>query len=508
GAYQISALGTVLTALYAAGGVTDDGSARHVELRRGGVVVDSLDLYDYLLRGDVRGDLRLETGDVVFVPVRRSRVEVAGAVVRPALYETRAGETLADVLDAAGGLRPDADLKAITVFRFLPAAQRGPGPAPRAALSVPLVAGARGDTGAGISMPDMELRDGDSVVVHAAPGLDQALNVGIAGTVRRPGRYPWAAGMTLRDLVALAGGPVIGADLRSAEVARMPRDRSGGVLADTLRVPMDSSYLVDRMADGSYAAPPGPAFASPGTTPEFLLAPFDEVLLLRQPEFEFQRSVTILGEVRLPGTYSLTRRDARVSDLVARAGGLVEGAYPEGARFFRLFEYSGLGDAGRRAPRTSDTALGVVLPQNRDQVNVNLATALTTPGSPADIVLQPGDSVFVPEYLPTVRVWGAVVAPTSVQYVTGKDAMYYLQNAGGFAENGDKGRTVVRQANGSARTRSKFLFWSSWPKPGPGAEVFVPTKTPKPDGMNWVPILAALASIIASTASIVIAARP
>jgi protein involved in polysaccharide export with SLBB domain len=501
-AYQISALGTVLTALYAAGGVTEDGSVRRIQIRRGGAVVDSLDLYDYLLRGDARGDTRLETGDVVFVPVRGSRVDVTGAVVRPAIYEIRTGETVADVIAAAGGLRPDADLTAITVHRFLPAGERGPGTVSRVALTVPLAPG--GDSGLGVTFPDVEVRDGDSIRVHRAPALEQSLSVSIAGTVRRPGRYPWAPAMTLRDLVQLAGGPTVGADLRSAEVARMPQERSGGILADTLHVPMDSSYLTDRLEDGSYAAPPGPPFLPPGAAPEFVLEPFDEVLLLRQPNFEFQRSVTVLGEVLFPGTYALTRKDTHLSELIARAGGLQDAAYPSGARFYRLFEYSGLGDAARRERIAADSTLAAALPQNRDQVNVSLADALARPGSQADIILQPGDSLFVPEYLPTVRVSGAVVAPTSVQYVAGRNAMYYIENAGGFAERGDQGRTVVRQANGSARTRSKFLFWSSWPEPGPGAEVFVPAKAPK-EPANWLPVLAAVASILASTASVVIA---
>jgi protein involved in polysaccharide export with SLBB domain len=510
GAYQLSALGTVLTALYAAGGVTEDGSVRHIEIRRNGALVDSLDLYDYLLRGDARGDVRLETGDVVFVPVRGPRVEVTGAVVRPAIYEARGGETLASVVAAAGGLRPDADLRALTVYRYLPAAERGPGPAPRAALRIALtpqeaVDGAR--SGDGVVIPDIDLRDGDSIHVHQATPLDQALSVRVSGMVRRAGRYPWTAQMTLKELVLLAGGPTIGADLRTAEVARMPQERESGTLADTLRVPLDSSYLVERGPDGTYAAPPGPAFAPPGTAPDFALEPFDEVLILQQPRFEFQRSVSVLGEVLLPGTYTLTSKDNRLSDLVERAGGFLSSAYPEGARFYRLFEYSGLGDAaGHRM--VIDATLPTSLVENRDQVNVNLADALAAPGSAADMVLQPGDSLFVPEYLPTVRVSGAVVAPASVQFVAGKDAMYYLQNAGGFAESADPGRTVIRQANGSARTRSKFLFWSSWPDPGPGAEVFVPAKTPKPAGQNWLPILAAVASIIASTASIVIAASP
>jgi protein involved in polysaccharide export with SLBB domain len=508
GAYQISALGTALTALYAAGGVTEDGSVRRVEVRRGGQVLDSLDLYDYLLRGDVRGDVRLETGDVVFVPVHATRVEVSGAVVRPAIYEVVAGETVADVIAAAGGLNPQADRRTLTVHRYLPAAERGPGPAPRAAISIALVARPMGEPGSDsdVVIPDFPLRDGDSVVVHAVPPLSQTFSVGIAGMVERPGRFPWRPGMTLRDLVVLAGGPTVGADLRAVEVARMPASRAGGVLADTLRVPMDSSYLAGWQSNGSYAAPPGPPFPAAGAATEFPLEPYDEVLVLKQPEFEFQRSVTILGEVRFPGTYALTRKDTHLSDLVARAGGLLRGAYPEGARFYRLFENTRLGgEAARRRRIVPDSLLPIELLKDRDQVNVSLPAALARPRSPADMVLQPGDSLFVPEYLPTVRVSGAVIAPASVEHVAGKNAMYYVQNAGGFAENADEGRTVVRQANGSARTRGHFLFWSSWPEPGPGAEVFVPAKTPKVGGPSWLAILATAASMLASTASVVIA---
>jgi protein involved in polysaccharide export with SLBB domain len=496
GAYQISALGTVLTALYAAGGPTEAASTRRIEVRRAGGLLDSLDLYDYLLRGEVRGDVRLETGDVVFVPLRGPRVEVDGAVVRPAIYEITPGETLGQVLAAAGGPLPNADLRTVTVYRLLPAAERGPGPAPRAAISVALSADF--EEASGVAIPEFPLLDGDSVVVHELPPLNRTHYVGIAGMVQRPGRYPWREGLTLRDLVTLAGGPRVGAELRAAEVARMPHDRTGGVLADTLSVPLDSSYLGDRGPDGAYAGPPGPSYGPPGSAPEFVLAPYDEVLILKQPEFEFQRSVTVIGQVLMPGFYALTRKDARVSDLVRRAGGLLEGAYAEGARFYRLFEYSGGGAPREETPETAG------LPPNRDLVNVNLASALTSPGTAADIVLQPGDSLFVPEYLPTVRVSGAVVAPASVQYVEGRNATYYVENAGGFAEDADVGRTVIRDANGSARTRSKFLFWSSWPSPGPGGEVFVPAKAPKPS-TNWVPVVAAVASILASTASVVIA---
>ena len=138
GAYQISALGTVFTALYAAGGVTERANMRHVDVLRARKTVATLDLYDYLLRGDTRNDVRLETGDVVFVPVHATRVQITGAVLRPAIYDLEPTETLASLLHAAGGFRADAALKRISVHRILPAGQRGPGPAPRAVVDVAL----------------------------------------------------------------------------------------------------------------------------------------------------------------------------------------------------------------------------------------------------------------------------------------------------------------------------------------------------------------------------------
>src|SRR5258706_428863 len=272
GAYQISSLGTVLTALYAAGGVTDRANLRSVEVRRGDKPVATLDLYDYLLRGDVHDDVRLQTGDVVFVPVHGIRTEISGAVTRPAIYELRTGETLSDLLTASGGVRPNAQFKRIAVHRLLPASDRGPGRPARGGIEVALLPGRRalkddemgdvrpGAGSGGVTIPPLSLLDGDSVVVDSVSALSGQFYVAIAGMVKKPGTYPWRQGMTLRDLVLLARGPAIGADLREAEIARMPADRSQGQLATTLRVPLDSTYLFERDSAGRYVGPPGVPF--------------------------------------------------------------------------------------------------------------------------------------------------------------------------------------------------------------------------------------------------------
>jgi len=489
GAYQISSLGTVLTALYAAGGLTERANTRQVDVLRSGKPVATLDLYDYLLRGDIRSDVRLETGDVVFVGVHGTRAEVEGAVTRPAIYELKPGETLTDLVHAAGGFRPDAALKRLSVFRLLPAAERGPGAPPRAVIDVsltPLPAGKGeegrvppGDPPLAVKMPAMALEDGDSVVVDSVRPLPEQFYVAVAGMVNKPGTYPWRQGMTLRDLVLLARGPRVGADLKEAEVARLPEDRSKGQLATTVRVPLDSTYLFERDSAGHYFGPPGLSFPGTGAA-EVTLQPYDNVLILRQPQFELQRTVAIQGEVFYPGTYALKSKGDRLSDLVARAGGLTPRAYPDGIRFFRPTNGAG-------------------------RINVDLPKALRDTTARDNVVLQPGDSLFIPEYLASVKVSGAVNSPGSILWKRGADLEYYLSGAGGFSYRADKGRVSVQYANGEIRTRRKTLFFRSDPSPGPGSEVMVPVRDTT-EKTNYVSLFGAIAQILASTVAIIVVA--
>src|SRR5881296_1371879 len=443
GAYQISSLGTAMTALYAAGGVTERSDMRAVVVQRGGKTVATLDLYDYLLRGDTRNDVRLETGDVVFVPTYQTRAEISGAVVRPGIYELKGGETLADLLHAAGGFRADAALRRLAVYRLLPEPSRGPGRPPRAVVDVALAAGSAsgpGDPMSGVAIPSLGVIDGDSVVVDSVPPLDQQYYVAIAGMVSKPGLYPWREGMTLRELVLLARGPKVGADLREAEIARLPADRAHGELATTLRVP-----------------------------------------LFQQPDFNFQRTVVLRGEVRYPGTYSLRTKGDRLAELIKRAGGLTPRAYAQGIRFYRA-----TGTAGR--------------------LDIDLAHALADSGARDNLVLQPDDSIVIPEFLPSVKVLGAVNSPGSVLWRKGAGLDYYLNSAGGFAPNADKGTVSVRYANGRVRTRVHALFVRNDPKPEPGSEVFVPMKLQGPR-TDILPVLATVAQMMASLVTIIVVAK-
>lgn len=587
GAYQLSSLGTVLTGLYAAGGVTERANTRRMEVRRAGQPVEQFDLYDYLLRGDTRNDIRLETGDVIFVGLRGPRATVRGAVLRPAVYELTGRESLADLIANAGGLRADAALQRISIERVVPPEARTATGPQRVIVDVPLqqsqavrrcvpargqrdsntaapcpssggqveippfpisdgdvvtvdaVSGARRNfvqirgnvyqpgrfslepgmrlsrlvqqaggmepaTFAGrahverlnladstrsiipVELPrdsaapwpdDIVLEDYDIVTVYGRPEMRNSITVSIAGRVNRPGRFPWREGMTLRDLVLMARGPEIGADLREAEIARLPADRSQGQMATTIRVPMDSTYLFDRDSLGRYIGPPGLTFA-PSGTPEVTLEPYDNVLVLRQPDFELQRSVEIAGEVRFPGTYALTNKSERLADLIDRVGGLTPRAYPEGIRFVRAFN-----NAGR--------------------VNIDLPRAMRDRNSRDNVILQPGDSIFIPEYLPSVRVTGAVNAPGSVLWRRGAGMGYYIEAAGGFARLADRSGASVRQPNGEVQTAHRTLIFRSEPAPGPGAEISVPARDPA-DRTDWASLMGNVAQVLASVLTIVV----
>jgi len=323
----------------------------------------------------------------------------------------------------------------------------------------------------------MALQDGDSVAVDAVRDLAGQYYVSIVGVVNKPGVYPWREGMTLRDLVLLARGPSVGAYLKEAEIARMPEDRSQGQLATSVRVSMDSTYLFERDSLGRYAGPPGLPYPGSGA-PEVKLRPYDNILILKEPEFELQRTVTVIGQVRYPGTYALRTKTDRLADLISRTGGLTPQAYAAGIRFVRAVDQIG-------------------------RINVDLPRALRDTASSSNVILQPGDAIEIPEYQPAIKVGGAVNSPGSVLWKEGEALDYYVEGAGGFSYRADKGKVSVKYANGDVRTRRRSIFGTSDPRPGPGSEVFVPAKDTTAR-TNYVALFGAIAQILASTVAIIV----
>ncbi len=626
GSYRVTSAGTALTALYAAGGPTDRGSLRQVEVRRGGARVAVLDVYDYLVRGDASRDVRLEQGDLVFVPVHGPRLRVDGAIARPATYELKAGESLADAVTAAGGLRADADGRRIVVERILPVADRSTGRA-RAVIEVPLEAGrvpafaaADGDL---VRVPTIADRVRDRIVVRGhvwtpgpqgfTPGLtlEQALrragglpadaylgtvhisrlrgdstrvllramvadtsgrtvepfalqeddeitvfsrtefrppaSVAIAGAVRKGGRFPWREGMTLRDLALLAGGLDISADLREAEIARIPAARDLRATATTLRVPLDSSYRFDLAA-------------RPAQAGEVVLSPYDQVLILRDPTWRQPRSVWITGEVRSPGRYTLTDRSERLAAVLRRAGGLTPEANPSAAHFSRYADSTAaqriaaarlrrlmrdttgrldsipiataLATASVGGALRSDAAALWAEQDRRDssragsdstrrdasdsmrpermRVGLDLRRALD--GGADDLVLQDGDSLHVPVRSEVVQVRGAVHQPSATVVAPGRSLQHYVRAAGGPNALARTRQAYVIQPSGKVETRRYFLWVIRLdPTPEPGAVVVVPERpaaVPPPSAAQGFAIVAQLLTAIATVVLLTQANNP
>ena len=304
----------------------------------------------------------------------------------------------------------------------------------------------------GAAYNDLPLQEDDEIRVFAVTTFRPERYVAIGGAVRRGGRFKYRDGMTLRDLVLLADGPTEGALLTEAEIARLPESRANGATATTVRVALDSTYLFGREIGGRGFVP-GVATASSGA-PEAVLRPYDNVLILRQPDFELQRTVFVGGEVRFPGRYALRRKTERLSDLIGRAGGLTSEGYADGVVFYRSRSNTG-------------------------RIGIDLPNVLRNQQARDNFVLQDGDSVLVPSYNPVVRVVGAVNAPSSVAFVPGRNIDYYVRAAGGPARDADEGRAYVRQPNGKFESKRKrfFLLPTSVPEVRAGAEVTVPTRS-------------------------------
>jgi protein involved in polysaccharide export with SLBB domain len=554
-AYQISRLGTVLTALYAAGGPSENGDARSVDVKRNGRVIATMDLYDYLLTGSASSDVRLDNGDVVFVRPRGPRVRVAGAVVRPATYELKAGETLADAIRMAGGFLPEAERRRLQIERIVPPTQReqsgsdkeviditspslatrvesgdvvhvytvaqrvanqldveglgvwhpsriafvpgmrlsqaikgAGGLKPDAYLGAVQISRLQGDSTRkmtrvglrtdGTPVDDVELMAHDVVTIYSMQEFRTQRFVTVGGAVRKASEVPYQEGMTLRDAILAAGGLEESALLTQAEIARLPENRANGVTATTFQVALDSTYLFERGPDGRYQGPPGVQVPS-SRVPEVPLEPYDAVSILRQPDFEYQRTVTVAGRVKYAGTYSLKSKTERLSDIIARAGGLASDADSSAIVFFRQRDSTG-------------------------RVGVNLPRVLRNPNDIDNLILVDKDSIFIPPYNAIVMVRGAVNSPAAaIAYRKGADIDYYIRSAGGGTAKADEKRAYVLQPSGKVETKHRTpLLYVSVPKPQPGAVVQVPPVDPNAPRMNWVAAAQTALSFAASLVTV------
>ncbi|GAB4388170.1 MAG: hypothetical protein Kow0025_05780 [Thermodesulfovibrionales bacterium] len=453
GAYTLSSLSTLLNALLASGGPDTAGTLRDVQLKRAGETIAHFDVYDFLVRGDKSGDRRLSPGDVIFIPPAGPRVALAGSVRNPAIFELKGETTLSALLEMAGGLEESAFEKRVQVERVSGSART----VFEAALS---------------KAGDMALRPGD--VIRIFPVVEDRRTVTVAGAVKRTGEYGFREGMSLADLVEMARGLEPYAYTPEAELTRLTITDEGP------RYEKTSVNLAKALAgDASESVP---------------LAAGDYLLVRPVPEWRPVQTVKVMGEVRFPGTYTLGQGE-RLSSVLERAGGFTDKAYLRGAVFTRQSvkalqerqlsemidrlerDLLGVEAAETAAVLTPEEARikGIEFSRMRafiekmrearalGRMSVALADPENLKGTPYDLELKPGDSLFVPANPESVQVIGAVFNQSAFVYTRENDVSDYIGLAGGYTSGADKKMTYILKVDGTAvrlRGGSSGVVWN------------------------------------------------
>lgn len=538
GTYTLSSFASVFHALYWAGGVNKIGSLRSIKVIRDGETVADVDIYDFIMEGRLKDDIRLQDGDVILVNPYQTLVQILGKVKRPMYYEMKPTETIATLLKYAGGFTGDAYKKAIrlvrksgrehqifnvdemdySVFRvedgdvltvdsvldrfenrvevrgavYREGLYQLSGEVNTVKQLIKKAEGVRGDAflnRAVISreyddltremiaidlkgllngvVADIPLQKNDILFIPSVQDLREETTVAIHGEVADPGTYLYADKMTVEDLILQAGGLLEAAATTRVEVSRCVKDPKSTVFSGTI----GQNFSFD-LKDGLLV---GEGSGS------FHLEPFDEVYIRKSPAYHRQQTVTVAGEVLFSGNYALSKKNERLSDLITKAGGISSDAYAKGARLLRKMSEEELRrkeDVLRMAQMTSGgDSISVKKLDLSDtySVGINLEKALQNPGSDYDMVLREGDMLYVPEYVSTVKISGAVMYPNTVLYKAGEGWKYYVNQAGGFGNDARKRRAYVVHMNGTvSRLKS-----GGAKEIEPGCEIIVPSKDPK-----------------------------
>ncbi|MBR5324233.1 MAG: SLBB domain-containing protein [Muribaculaceae bacterium] len=562
GTFSLSSLSSVFHAIYSAGGTTERGSLRNIQLVRNGKTTTTVDLYEFILKGKDLGDLRLQEGDVIIVPTYETLVAIEGNVKRPMCYEMKKGETLSDLITFSGDFLPEAYKNNVKIVRksdkeyeictvdkeeydafslvdgdkievgvildkyknkleikgavYRPGVyqfsekiktvkdliEKADGVMGDAFLSRAVMHREHDDLTLEVipidvkgilngTVADIPLKKGDVLYIPSIHDIQELGIISVFGEVARPGDFPFAKNTTIEDIIIQAGGLNESASVVRVDVSRRIKDNKGTVATQETGELFSFSLKEGFVIDG---------------TPGFVLQPYDQVFVRKSPSYKRQVNVQIKGEILYEGTYALTHRNERLSDLVKKAGGTIDGAYVRGARLIRKIN----DDERVKMQKTLD-----MLRTNSDSLNVNhlelgsvyyvgidLEKALENPGTDVDLVLREGDILDIPEFNNTVRISGAVLYPNTVVYNNSKKTSYYVEQSGGYAPRAKKRGTYVLYMNGHiAKTKkhSKKVI-------EPGCEVIVPnrgeSKFKIENIMAFATSAASLATMVATIANI------
>ena len=553
GTYALSAFSTVFHALYSAGGVSDIGSLRNIQVVRNGKNIANVDIYDFIMHGKTKDDINLQEGDVIIVSPYEALVKIEGNVKRPMKYEMQNDETVATLLKYAGNFTSDAYTRSIKVVRqngkeyqiftvenidfsvfklkdgdvltaeaildryenkleikgavYRPGIYQFGGNLNTVKQLVEKADGVMADAFLGRAVlhrqredltreiiqvdmkgilngtkPDIALKRNDVLYIPSIHDLKDLGNVEVFGEVARPGKYIFADNMTLEDLIIQAGGLLESASTVKVDVSRRIKDskstETSATIGEMYSFALKDGFVVDGEAG-------------------FVLEPYDQVYVRRSPGYQPQVNVKVDGEILYNGTYALTSKSERLTDLVKKAGGVTPFAYVKGSKLMRKAndeELKRMADVLKLMQREMG-ALADSLKLELDSiysVGIDLEKALANPGGAADVVLREGDQLIIPEMTNTVKINGAVMMPNTVTYQKGESLKYYISQAGGFANGARKSKAFIIYMNGNVAevkgTGKKLIE--------PGCEIVVPVKDKsKADKWNIQTILGIASSI-------------
>ncbi len=531
GTYTLPSFSTVFNALYYAGGSAEIGSLRNIDVIRNNKKVAEIDLYDFLVKGEISQNIRLKDEDLIFIHPAAKMVSVEGAALRPATYEIKENETFQDLIGFAGGFAPKAYTRQVKVHRItdwqrkiltvkkdlfdsfllkngdritieeiiermenrvtISGAVYREG---EYALDEPMYLTELIEEAGGLqedaflkriaiyrlnekneitlreadlekiqnqTTDDILLQREDMVFISSVFDLRENQTIRIFGEVRQPGSFSFAENITLGEVIRKSGGFKESASLSKVEVARRISDRDAvsqqEKTTEVYTFKVDQDLLIDDEGAG------------------FELHPFDMIFVRKSPAFNPQKTITIEGEVLFPGTYPITSRNERISNIVERAGGFTDQAFLPGASLTRKQEFIG----GQSQQDFQDMETDEFVIQQDDENNtigIDMEKILKKPYSIDDLILKEGDILHIPTQQQTVKLSGALLYPVSTIYQQNRSVRNYIARAGGFADNAKKGKVFVVYPNGSVNKTRNYLLFKDYPKVEPGAEIIVPEK--------------------------------
>ena len=564
GTYSLSSYSTAFYAIYHAGGVSDLGSLRNISVVRNGKQIAVVDVYDFILKGESKGNISLQDGDAIIVPPYHSLVEIDGNVKRPMFYEMADGETLNTLLGYAGDFTGDAYRKSVTVTRkngreyqihtvddnqfssfalmdgdkvevgrmierfenrievkgavyregvyqlndnlntVSKLVNKAEGVMDDAFLARAVLHRERPDLTLELiqvdlgnilngTAADITLQKNDVLYIPSIHDLKDIGTITVMGEVANPGVFPYADNATLEDMIILAGGLLESASTVRVDISRRIVDAKTTEAKEVIGEQFTFALKDGLVIDGDKG---------------FVLKPYDQIYVRKSPTYHSQSSVTVNGEVLFTGTYNLTKKAERLSDIITRAGGITQFAYPRGARLTRTMNDEELRRAKdvialAKRNQTDSLDMNSLNLYKKFTIGIDLEKAIANPGSDADVVLREGDVLEVPELNNTVRISGMVMYPNTVSFAEGKTLKYYIEQAGGFTQQAKKKKTYVIYMNGQIK-RGKL---GSTTVIEPGCEIIVPVKEKNKAALQNILSIAttsaSLATMIASIANII-----